>query len=103
MREEPVGETDADLWSDEDTRDLEELLLCHDALSIVEMVAILRRDHRDVRDKIAEIGRSCRERSEAHGGDLAPRSRHDHIDLPPAAGGQFCRSVPSRTTVVLAP
>jgi len=52
-----------DPWSKEDIQDLQELLLRGDGLSIVEMAAILsilRRDHRDVRNKVAEIARSCR-------------------------------------------
>ena len=49
-----------DPWSKEDVQDLRELLLRDDGLSIVEMAAILKRDYRDVRDKVAEIGRSCR-------------------------------------------
>ena len=49
-----------DPWSKEEIQDLQELLLRGDGLSIVEMAAILRRDHRDVRNKVAEIARSCR-------------------------------------------
>jgi hypothetical protein len=50
----------ADGWSVDDTRDLEVLLLREDGLSISEMAALLKRDYRDVRDKVAEIARRCR-------------------------------------------
>jgi hypothetical protein len=30
------------------------------ALSIEEIARLLRRDYRDVRDKLAEVGRACR-------------------------------------------
>ena len=49
-----------DGWSVDEIRDLEELLLRGDGLSISEMAAMLKRDHRDVRDKVAEIARRCR-------------------------------------------
>ena len=47
-------------WSNEEVSELQELLLRADALSITEMAAALKRDYRDVRNKVTEIGRSCR-------------------------------------------
>ena len=49
-----------DGWSIDEIRDLEELLLRGDSLSISELAALLKRDYRDVRDKVAEIARRCR-------------------------------------------
>ena len=52
--------TSDDGWSIDEIRDLEELLLRGDSLSISELAALLKRDYRDVRDKVAEIARRCR-------------------------------------------
>jgi hypothetical protein len=49
-----------DGWSIDEIRDLEELLLRGDSLSISELAALLKRDYRDVRDKVAEIAPRCR-------------------------------------------
>jgi hypothetical protein len=44
-------------WSDAELKQLGELLR---GLSIEEIARLLRRDHGDVRDKVAEVGRACR-------------------------------------------
>jgi hypothetical protein len=45
-------------WSDAELSELGNLLVR--GLSIEEIARILRRDHREVRDKVAEVGRACR-------------------------------------------
>ena len=45
-------------WSDAELKELGELLLR--GLSIEEIARLLRRDHGEVRDKVAEVGRACR-------------------------------------------
>jgi hypothetical protein len=45
-------------WSDAELKELGEMLLR--GLSIEEIARLLRRDHREVRDKVAEVGRACR-------------------------------------------
>ena len=45
-------------WSDAELKQLGELLLR--GLSIEEIPRLLRRDHGEVRDKVAEVGRACR-------------------------------------------
>jgi hypothetical protein len=55
--DEPASEDDRE-WSDAELRELGELLLR--GLSIEEIARLLRRDHGEVRDKVAEVGRACR-------------------------------------------
>jgi hypothetical protein len=45
-------------WSDAELTQLGNLLL--GGLSIEEIARVLRRDHGDIRDKVAEVGRACR-------------------------------------------
>jgi DNA invertase Pin-like site-specific DNA recombinase len=45
-------------WSDADLNELGNMLVR--GLSIEEIARLLRRDHREVRDKVAEVGRACR-------------------------------------------
>ena len=45
-------------WSDAELTELGNLLLR--GLSIEEIARVLRRDHREVRDKVADVGRACR-------------------------------------------
>jgi hypothetical protein len=45
-------------WSDKELRELGNMLIS--GLSIEEIAYRLRRDHRDVRDRVVEIGRACR-------------------------------------------
>jgi hypothetical protein len=45
-------------WSDEELNELGNMLAR--GLSIEEIARSLRRDHGEVRDKVAEIGRACR-------------------------------------------
>jgi hypothetical protein len=45
-------------WSDAELKELGEMLLR--GLSIEEIARLLRRDHGEVRDKVAEVGRACR-------------------------------------------
>ena len=45
-------------WSDADMKELGVMLLR--GLSIEEIARLLRRDHGEVRDKVAEVGRACR-------------------------------------------
>jgi hypothetical protein len=45
-------------WSDAELTELGNMLVC--GLSIEEIAPLLRRDHREVRDKVAEVGRACR-------------------------------------------
>ena len=55
--DEPASEDDRE-WSDAELKELGELLLR--GLSIEEIARLLRRDHGEVRDKVAEVGRACR-------------------------------------------
>jgi hypothetical protein len=55
--EPPAADTRRE-WSDADLTQLGNLLVR--GLSIEEIARILRRDHREVRDKVAEVGRACR-------------------------------------------
>jgi hypothetical protein len=45
-------------WSDAELTELGNMLVR--GLSIEEIARVLRRDHRDIRDKVAEVGRACR-------------------------------------------
>jgi hypothetical protein len=45
-------------WSDGELKELGEMLMR--GLSIEEIARLLRRDHGEVRDKVAEVGRACR-------------------------------------------
>jgi hypothetical protein len=45
-------------WSDAELNELGHMLLR--GLSIEEIARLLRRNHREVRDKVAEVGRACR-------------------------------------------
>ena len=45
-------------WSDAELTELGNMLVR--GLSIEEIARILRRDYREVRDKVAEVGRACR-------------------------------------------
>ena len=45
-------------WSDAELSELEDLLMCE--IPIKEIARLLGRDHSDVRDKVAEVGRACR-------------------------------------------
>jgi hypothetical protein len=45
-------------WSDANIKELGNMLLR--GLSIEEIARRLRRDHGEVRDKVAEVGRACR-------------------------------------------
>jgi hypothetical protein len=45
-------------WSDAELNELGDMLLR--GLSIDEIAQLLQRDHHDIRDKIAEVGRACR-------------------------------------------
>jgi hypothetical protein len=56
--EEPSGVDASREWSDAELKELGEMLLR--GLSLKEIARLLRRDHREVRDKIAEVGRACR-------------------------------------------
>jgi hypothetical protein len=54
--EPPAADTRRE-WSDAELTQLGNLLVR--GLSIEEIARILRRDHREVRDKVAEVGRAC--------------------------------------------
>jgi hypothetical protein len=56
--DEPPAENTAREWSDGELNELGNMLMR--ALSIEEIARRLRRDHGDVRDKVAEVGRACR-------------------------------------------
>ena len=45
-------------WSAADIKELGDMLLR--GLSMEEIARLLDRDHREVRDKVAEVGRACR-------------------------------------------
>ena len=45
-------------WSDAELTELGNMLVR--GLSIEEIARLLRRDYREVRDKVAEVGRACR-------------------------------------------
>lgn len=45
-------------WSDAELNELGDMLLR--GLSIEEIAGLLRRNHREIRDKIAEVSRACR-------------------------------------------
>ena len=53
----PVGNTGRE-WSDGELNELGNMLLS--CLSIEEIARLLPRDQREVRDKVAEVGRACR-------------------------------------------
>jgi len=57
-RDEPSAENTGREWSDAELSELGNLLVR--GLSIGQIADILQRDHREVRDKVAEIGRACR-------------------------------------------
>jgi hypothetical protein len=56
--EAPVVNTGRE-WTNAELRELGNLLLR--GLSMEEIARLLRRDHNEVRDKVAEVGRACRE------------------------------------------
>ena len=56
--DEPTTENAGREWSDGELNELGNMLVR--GLSIEEIARRLRRDHRDVRDKVAEVGRACR-------------------------------------------
>ena len=45
-------------WSDAELKNLGNMLVR--GLSVEEIARLLHRDHREVRDKVAEVGRGCR-------------------------------------------
>jgi hypothetical protein len=53
-----AGERRAREWSDAELSKLGDML--QRGLSIEEIACVLRRDHGDLRDKVAEVGRACR-------------------------------------------
>jgi hypothetical protein len=55
--EPPAADTRRE-WSDAELSELGKMLVR--GLSIEEIARLLRRDHREVRDKVAEVGRACR-------------------------------------------
>jgi hypothetical protein len=55
--EQPAVNADRE-WSDAELTQLGNMLVR--GLSIQEITRFLRRDHREVRDKVAEVGRACR-------------------------------------------
>jgi hypothetical protein len=57
-RDEPPDANTGREWSDAEVRELGNMLV--GGLSIKEIARLLRRDHRDIRDKVVEIGRACR-------------------------------------------
>jgi hypothetical protein len=56
--EEPSGLDAGREWSDAELKELGEMLMR--GLSIEDIARRLRRDHGEVRDKVAEVGRACR-------------------------------------------
>jgi hypothetical protein len=56
--DEPLAVNAGNEWSDADMKELGVMLLR--GLSIEEIARLLRRDHGEVRDKVAEVGRACR-------------------------------------------
>jgi hypothetical protein len=58
VEDEPAAADTGREWSDAELTELGNLLLR--GLPIEEISRLLRRDHREVRDKIAEVGRACR-------------------------------------------
>jgi hypothetical protein len=56
---EPSGANIRRKWSDTELTELGNMLVR--GLSIEEIARVLRRDHGEVRDKIAEVGRACHE------------------------------------------
>ena len=57
-RDDPPAESAAKEWSDAELIELGNMLVR--GLSIEEIAHCLRRDHGDVRDKVAEVSRACR-------------------------------------------
>ena len=55
--EQPAANAERE-WSDAELTQLGKLLVR--GLSIEEIARVLRRDRREVRDKVAEVGRACR-------------------------------------------
>jgi len=55
--DEPLAANTGREWSDEEMKGLGEMLVR--GVSIEEIARRLRRDHGDVRDKVAEVGRAC--------------------------------------------
>lgn len=55
--EPPAADTRRE-WSDAEVTELGNLLVR--GVSIQEIARVLRRDHREVRGKVAEVGRACR-------------------------------------------
>ena len=58
VEDEPPGTDTEREWSDADLTELGNMLVR--GLSIEEIARLLRRDHGEVRDKVAEVGRACR-------------------------------------------
>jgi hypothetical protein len=56
--EEPPAVDTGREWSGAELKELGNMLLR--GLSIEEIARLLRRDHREVRDKVSEVGRACR-------------------------------------------
>ena len=56
--EEPSGVDATREWSDAELKELGHMLLR--GLSIEEIARLLGRDHGEIRDKVAEVGRTCR-------------------------------------------
>jgi hypothetical protein len=57
VRQPPAVDTRTE-WSDAELTELGNMLVR--GLSIEEIARSLRRDYREVRDKVAEVGRACR-------------------------------------------
>jgi hypothetical protein len=58
VEDEPPAADAAREWSDAELRELGDMLVR--GLSIEEIARLLRRDHREVEDKVVKIGRACR-------------------------------------------
>jgi hypothetical protein len=58
VEDEPPGTDTEREWSDADLTELGNMLVR--GLSKEEIARVLGRDHRDIRDKVAEVGRACR-------------------------------------------
>ena len=58
VEDEPPGTKTEREWSDAELTQLGKLLVR--GLSIEEIARVLRRDHREIRGKVAEVGRACR-------------------------------------------
>jgi hypothetical protein len=65
-QDEPPDANTGREWSDAELRQLGDMLLGD--LSIEEIARLLRRDHREVRNKVAEVGQACRDASGSDSG-----------------------------------